>query len=162
VPWPALGQIGRAPWWAWLGGAAGAFYGVAAIMLANSLGAATLMALAASGQLLASVAFDHFGWLGFAVHPAGWARIAGCLFMIGGFVLIARYLRQRTQRIALAREGQQQWGGTRIEGSPHRLLKTAVPLVKSELLFVHGVNHPPLSCLLGVEGRSRRFLAMSR
>lgn len=91
VPWPALGQIGRAPWWAWLGGAAGAFYGVAAILLANSLGAATLMALAVSGQLLASVAFDHFGWLGFEVHPAGWTRVAGCLLMIGGFVLIARY-----------------------------------------------------------------------
>ena len=91
VPWPAIGQVGRVPWWAWLGDAAGAFYGVAAILLANSLGAATLMALAVSGQLLASVAFDHFGWLGIEVHPAGWARIAGCLFMIGGFVLIARH-----------------------------------------------------------------------
>lgn len=91
VPWPAVDQATSVPWWAWLGGAAGAFYGVAAILLAHSLGAATLMALAVSGQLLASVAFDHFGWLGFEVHPAGWARMAGCLLMIGGFVLIAKH-----------------------------------------------------------------------
>jgi len=91
VPWPAVGQATSIPWWAWLGGAAGAFYGVAAILLAHSLGAATLMALAVSGQLLASVAFDHFGWLGFEVHLAGWARMAGCLLMIGGFVLIAKH-----------------------------------------------------------------------
>ena len=51
VPWPAVGQATSIPWWAWLGGAAGAFYGVAAILLAHSLGAATLMALAVGGQL---------------------------------------------------------------------------------------------------------------
>lgn len=91
VPWPSMGQVGSPPWWAWAGGAAGAFYGVAAILLANSLGAATLMALAVSGQLLASVAFDHLGWLGFEVHPAGWPRLAGCLLMVAGFALIAKY-----------------------------------------------------------------------
>lgn len=91
VPWPGVNQVSNPPWWAWVGGAAGAFYGVAAILLANSLGAATLMALAVSGQLLASVALDHLGWLGFEVHPARWARLAGCVLMVGGFVLIAKY-----------------------------------------------------------------------
>jgi bacterial/archaeal transporter family-2 protein len=42
VSWPALGKVAGAPWWAWLGGLAGAVYGVAAILLANRLGAATL------------------------------------------------------------------------------------------------------------------------
>jgi transporter family-2 protein len=91
VTWPAVGKMANAPWWAWLGGLAGAVYGVAAILLARSLGAATLMALAVTGQLLCSVLLDHFGWVGFEVHPAGWARIIGCLLMVAGFALIARF-----------------------------------------------------------------------
>lgn len=90
-PLPALAQIRSAPWWAWIGGLAGAAYGLTAIVLAHSLGAATLVGLTVSGQLIASVLFDHFGWLGFEVHPAGWARIGGCALMLVGFGLIARY-----------------------------------------------------------------------
>lgn len=89
IPWPAAEKIAAAPWWAWIGGLSGAAYGLAAILLAKQLGAATLMALAVSGQLLLSVAFDHFGWIGFEVHLAGWARLAGCALMICGFLLIA-------------------------------------------------------------------------
>jgi len=91
VTWPAVGKMASAPWWAWLGGLAGAIYGLAAILLARSLGAATLMALAVTGQLLCSVLLDHFGWVGFEVHPAGWGRIIGCLLMVAGFALIARF-----------------------------------------------------------------------
>jgi len=91
VPWPTTDRIGAAPWWAWIGGLSGAAYDVAAILLASQLGAATLMALAVSGQLLISVAFDHFSLLGFEAHPAGWARLAGCVLMICGFVLIAKF-----------------------------------------------------------------------
>jgi len=91
VSWPALGKLAGAPWWAWLGGLSGAAYGVAAILLASSLGAATLMALVVTGQLLCSVLLDHFGWVGFEVHPAGWGRIVGCVLMVAGFALIARF-----------------------------------------------------------------------
>jgi bacterial/archaeal transporter family-2 protein len=91
VSWPALSKVAEAPWWAWLGGLAGAVYGVAAILLARNLGAATLMALVVTGQLLCSVLLDHFGWVGFEVHPAGWGRIVGCLLMLAAFALIARF-----------------------------------------------------------------------
>jgi len=91
VSWSALGKAAGAPWWAWLGGLAGAAYGVAAILLASSLGAATLMALVVTGQLLCSVLLDHFGWVGFEVHPAGWGRVIGCVLMAAGFALIARF-----------------------------------------------------------------------
>jgi transporter family-2 protein len=55
------------------------------------LGAATLTALIVTGQLVCSVALDHFGLVGFDQHAASLGRIAGCLLMICGFVLIARF-----------------------------------------------------------------------
>jgi transporter family-2 protein len=91
VSWPAIGKATDAPWWGWVGGLAGAAYGVAAILLASRLGSATLMALVVTGQLLCSVLLDHFGWVGFEVHPAGWGRIIGCLLMVASFALIARF-----------------------------------------------------------------------
>jgi transporter family-2 protein len=34
---------------------------------------------------------DHFGLIGFELHPAGVARILGCLLMVAGLVLIWRF-----------------------------------------------------------------------
>ena len=87
---PAVGKMAGAPWWAWLGGLAGAVYGVAAILLASRLGAATLMALVVTGQLLCSVLLDHFGWVGFEVHPAGWGRLAGAAYGVAAILLASR------------------------------------------------------------------------
>ena len=61
---------------------------VAAIVLASQLGAATLTAFVVTGQLVCSVIFDHFGWLSFDVHPANWARVAGCALMVIGLILL--------------------------------------------------------------------------
>jgi transporter family-2 protein len=36
-----------------------------------------------------SVIFDHFGWLGFTEHPAGIARVLGCVLMVIGIALIS-------------------------------------------------------------------------
>jgi transporter family-2 protein len=89
--WPSLSSLGGAPWWGWLGGALGAVYAVATVLLARELGAATLTALVVTGQLICSVALDHFGWVGFTEHAAGVGRIIGCLLMVAGFFLIARF-----------------------------------------------------------------------
>src|SRR5947209_13897048 len=61
TPWPDPHKLGG-PWWAWAGGLMGALYGVASVLLARKLGAATLTALVVTGQLLCSVTLDHFGW----------------------------------------------------------------------------------------------------
>ena len=81
----------QTPWWGWLGGLFGAVYGLAAIVLASRLGAATLTGVVITGQLVCSVILDHFGWLSFEVHPASWPRIAGCALMILGLTLIAKF-----------------------------------------------------------------------
>ena len=91
TPWPSLTSVAATPWWGWAGGALGAIYAVATVLLARELGAATLTALVVTGQLVCSVALDHFGWVGFSEHAAGIGRIAGCLLMVAGFFLIARF-----------------------------------------------------------------------
>ena len=89
-PLPAVGVAARIPWWAWSGGLFGAIFIGFAILLVPHLGAATFIALLVTGQMLASVAFDHFGWLGLAQRPVGAPRLIGVALLIGGVVLIRR------------------------------------------------------------------------
>ena len=91
VPLPSVQKVAGAPWTAWLGGVLGAAYALIVVLLARRLGAATLTALVVTGQLVCSVLLDHFGLIGFDVHPAGIGRIVGCLLLVAGFVLIWRF-----------------------------------------------------------------------
>jgi bacterial/archaeal transporter family-2 protein len=83
-PTPSAGVAARIPWWAWSGGLVGAIFIGLAILHVPYLGAATFIALLVTGQMLASVAFDHFGWLGLAQRPVDVPRL------IGGVILIRR------------------------------------------------------------------------
>jgi transporter family-2 protein len=74
----------------WIGGVFGVIYIVIAILLIPRLGAATVLALLVSGQLLASILIDHFGMFGLPRQPADAARIAGAVMLIGGVLLIRR------------------------------------------------------------------------
>ena len=88
---PTMDGIGRTPWWAWVGGLLGLLYGLAVVLLAHKMGAATLIAILVTGQLICSVILDHFGWMGFELHRASLLRIAGCALMIAGLTLIAKF-----------------------------------------------------------------------
>jgi transporter family-2 protein len=91
-PLPAVEQLRAAPWWTWLaGGFLGTVYLTGNILLAPRLGAAALVGLVVTGQLLFAVAADHYGWLGFVQHHATIWRCLGCLLMIGGVTLIAKF-----------------------------------------------------------------------
>jgi transporter family-2 protein len=87
-PIPSASVAARIPWWAWSGGLFGAIFIALAIFLIPKLGAATFIALLVAGQMLCSLAFDHFGLLGIPVHPASLVRLAGAAFLILGVVLI--------------------------------------------------------------------------
>ncbi|WP_336485711.1 DMT family transporter [Methylobacterium nigriterrae] len=87
---PQASLAARIPWWAWSGGLFGAIFIGLAIVLVPQLGAAAFIALLVTGQMLASVAFDHFGWMGLAQRPLGLPRLAGIALLIGGVVLIRR------------------------------------------------------------------------
>jgi transporter family-2 protein len=84
--WPD--RAGDAPWWVWTGGLLGAFYVLGSIVTAPKLGAATLVALILAGQALASLAVDHFGWVGFEEHPVTFVRVLGMALLAGGVVLV--------------------------------------------------------------------------
>lgn len=90
-PWPLAAEVRTAPWWTWLaGGFLGTIYLTGNILLAPKLGAAALVGLVVTGQLLFAVLADHYGWLGFEQHSATLWRSLGCLLMVGGVALIAK------------------------------------------------------------------------
>jgi transporter family-2 protein len=89
-PIPSMTVAARIPWWAWSGGLFGAIFIGAAIFLVPQLGAATFIALLIAGQMIASVTFDHFGWLGLAQRSIDLPRLIGVALLIGGVVLIRR------------------------------------------------------------------------
>ena len=90
--WPSREMMREAPWYTWPAGAIlGVIYLTGAILLAPKLGAGDLVALIVAGQLIFSVLLDHFGWFGFAQHPAGVARLAGCSLIVAGAFLISRF-----------------------------------------------------------------------
>ncbi len=89
-PVPSASVAARVPWWAWPGGLFGAIFIGLAIHLVPQLGAAAFIALLVTGQMLASVTFDHFGWMGLLQRPLDVPRVIGVALLIGGVVLIRR------------------------------------------------------------------------
>jgi transporter family-2 protein len=85
-----LAQIGRAPWWALLGGLCGAVFVTIAIVTVRTLGASGLSAVVITGQLVVSVVIDRLGLLGIAKQPVGASRIAGLILLAAGVVLVVR------------------------------------------------------------------------
>lgn len=91
-PLPAAHTAASVPWWVWLaGGVLGTVYLTGNILLAPKLGAAALVGWVVAGQLVFAVLCDHFGWLGFAQHTVTVWRAVGCLLLIGGVALIAKF-----------------------------------------------------------------------
>lgn len=87
-PWMDGPMIARTTPLSWSGGIFGTVYIAIAILLFPRLGAATVVALLVLGQMIAAIAFDHYGILGVPVHQIGVARIVGAACLIAGVVLI--------------------------------------------------------------------------
>lgn len=78
------------PWWAWLGGALGAFNIGMSIFLAPKLGALVLAATIVVGQMLTSLVYDQFGLLGYPKAEINWTRVAGAVLLIAGLFMVSR------------------------------------------------------------------------
>ena len=84
-------ELGGAPWGVWLGGFLGAFYVLGSVVTAPKLGAAALFAFILAGQAIASLAVDHFGWVGFEENPVTPGRLLGLALVAAG-VAAVRFL----------------------------------------------------------------------
>jgi transporter family-2 protein len=90
--WPgARVAEGVVPWWAWTGGLLSIASTVAGLSLAQKMGSGVFTGLSLTASLATSVALDHFGLVGFKVHPASPLRMAGAGLMIAGIWLIAKF-----------------------------------------------------------------------
>lgn len=88
LPWPSLSVLAQAPGWAWLGGLLGAILVFLVIVLAEELGAAVMVALIITGQMIVSLVLDHYGLVGYPRHTLSPARIIGALLLLSGVFLI--------------------------------------------------------------------------
>jgi transporter family-2 protein len=88
--WPQPAALAGASWLSWTGGFWGVVYVMIIVLLLPHLGAATLLALIVTGQMLASLVFDHFGLFGVPVRTMGLGRLAGAALLILGVILIRR------------------------------------------------------------------------
>jgi transporter family-2 protein len=85
-----LGQVGKVPWWALIGGLLGAVYVTVALIAVRTLGASGLTAVVITGQLVISVAIDRFGLLGVERQSIGAQRVLGLVLLAVGVVLVVR------------------------------------------------------------------------
>lgn len=77
-----------APWTFVAGGLLGAFYVFSNITLTPIMGAAAVMALSVTGQLVGGLFLDKIGFMGMAVREISVGRLAGAALLVVGAVMI--------------------------------------------------------------------------
>jgi transporter family-2 protein len=90
TPLPTLASLGGMPWYAPLGGVAGAVAVFGGLAFVDKVGAGPFNGLTITGNILTSLALDAFGLFGLQASgfkPLPWL---GGLLMVGGIILIAR------------------------------------------------------------------------
>jgi transporter family-2 protein len=89
-PAPSAATVARVPLWAWSGGIFGAIFIGLSIITIPKLGGAAYIGLLVTGQMIAAVAIDHYGWLGIPERHIDLPRILGVALLVGGVILIRR------------------------------------------------------------------------
>ena len=90
TPLPTLATLGAMPWYAPLGGIAGAVAVFGGLAFVDKIGAGPFNGLTITGNIITSLALDAFGLFGLngsGFKPVPWI---GGLLMVGGVILIAR------------------------------------------------------------------------
>lgn len=86
-PWVAPKST---PWYLYCGGLPGVVFVTTTLLLIPRIGAANALAGFLVGQFLASLAFDHYGWLGVPLRPTTSWRLLGVALLICGALLVAK------------------------------------------------------------------------
>jgi transporter family-2 protein len=85
---PSLGQLAALPWWAVLGGVAGAIFVAGGAMLVPLAGAAVFFTCVIAGQLLGAVVADAVGAWGLEERAVSPRKLIGVALAFGGVVLV--------------------------------------------------------------------------
>ncbi len=88
LPMPQRDDVTKMPWWAPLGGIAGAVAVFGGLLFVETVGAGPFNGLLITANILFSLAIDHFGWFHMPTHKAGKARLAGSAVMVVGIIMI--------------------------------------------------------------------------
>jgi transporter family-2 protein len=72
------------------GGMLGAIYVTVVLTLVPRIGAANVLAAGIVGQLIMSVVIDHYAVLGVPQNPVNLVKLAGCVLLVLGMLLIQR------------------------------------------------------------------------
>jgi transporter family-2 protein len=91
TPLPGLSDLETMPWWAPLGGIAGAVAVFGGLVLVDKVGAGPFNGLLITANILTSLCIDQFGWFGMQAHKQGATHWLGAALMVGGIALIARF-----------------------------------------------------------------------
>ena len=91
TPLPTLAQVSGMPWWAPLGGIAGAVAVFGGLVFVDKVGAGPFNGLLITANILTSLAVDNFGWLGMTTHAQSPTHLFGAALMVAGIVLIAKF-----------------------------------------------------------------------
>ena len=75
------------PWWAWIGGALGTTYVLAALWSVPKIGVVTVVAAVVFGQLVASMVIDTFGLFGIEPQDISLTRVLAAAMVMGGMLL---------------------------------------------------------------------------
>ncbi|GAB3502229.1 DMT family transporter [Emticicia fontis] len=89
-PIPSLATLKSVVWWKWMGGLLGAFFVTTVILSIQKVGSANMLALIVAGQLITAMTLDHFGLLGFKIHPISLMRIIGGIVTVIGVYMIVK------------------------------------------------------------------------
>ncbi len=89
--WPGADKFNDTPWWAWTGGLISIASTLSGITFAEKMGSGLFTGLTITASIATSIVLDHFGLLGFKVHPVSWPRALGCGLMICGLWLVAKF-----------------------------------------------------------------------
>ena len=85
---PSPRQVAAQPWWMWLlGGTLGAAFVTTALIVVPRIGPALFFGLLVLGQMVASILFEHFGFLT-DKQPANLAKVLGAALILAGVALI--------------------------------------------------------------------------
>ncbi len=81
--------LSAAPWWAWIGGLAGVIVLSAMATVAPRIGAASMMALIMTGQVITALTIDRMGWFGVQPQALSLHRLGAAALLIAGAGLMS-------------------------------------------------------------------------